>query len=114
VDTEKGVYDAPERWPQMPKKRKQYNREFKIEAVKLTEDPERSVASVASSLGVSISTLHSWRKKYSADGSFAFPGHGNLKPADDEVRKLKKDLARVRQERDILKKAMGYFVNDKR
>ena len=39
----------------MPKKRKQYNREFKIEAVKLTEDPERSVASVASSLGVSTS-----------------------------------------------------------
>ncbi len=58
-----------------------------------TEDPERSVASVASSLGVSISTLHSWKRKHSADGSFAFLGHGKLKPVDGELRKLKKDLA---------------------
>ena len=98
----------------MPKNRKQYSREFKIEAVKLIVEQDRSVSGVATSLGVSVSTLHSWKKKFAADGGFACPGHGKLKPADEELRKLKKDLARVRQERDILKKAMGYFVNDKR
>jgi len=98
----------------MPGKRKQYDREFKLEAVKLVVDQGRSVADVAASLGVSEGVLHAWKRKYVADGAHAFPGQGRMKPDDEEVRELKRQLARVRQERDILKKAMAYFVNEKR
>ena len=98
----------------MSGKRKQYDREFKLEAMGLVVDQGRSVADVAKSLGVCSSVLHAWKKKYIADGTAAFPGHGRLKPDDEEVRKLKRELAQVRQERDILKKAMAYFVHEKR
>ena len=90
--------------------RKQYDREFKLEAVKLIVDQGRSVNDVSKSLGV----LSAWRRKYLADGIQAFPGQGKMKAGDDEVRRLKAELSRVRQGRDILKKAMGYFVKDRR
>ena len=98
----------------MSSKRRRYDREFKLEAVKLVVDHGRSVNDVAESLGVPAGSLHLWKRNYLSDGSGAFPGHGKLKTDDEEIRKLKKDLRRVRQERDILKKAVGYFASDKR
>lgn len=98
----------------MSGKRKKYDREFKLEAMKLVVDQDRSVAEVAASLGVGESVLHAWKRKYVADGKNAFPGQGRMTPDDDKVRELNRELTRVRQERDILKKAMAYFVNEKR
>ncbi len=76
--------------------REQYDREFELEAMALVVDQGRSVADVAKSLGVCSSVLHAWKKKYVADGAAAIPGHGRLKPDDEEIRKLKRELAQVR------------------
>ncbi len=97
----------------MAKKRRKYTREFKLEAVRMVVDQDRSATDVAEALGIHRSLLQTWKKALLADGSVAFPGHGRQKPEDEELRALRKELARVRQERDILRKATAYFANDK-
>lgn len=94
------------------KARKSYDREFKLSAVKLVLDSERSIASIAEDLGISKNTLFNWKNKYKIDTEHAFPGKGHLKPEEEELRRLKKDLAHVRMERDILKKAVAFFAKD--
>ena len=98
----------------MGNKRRNYTQEFKIDAVRMIIDQNRPVSEVASNLGINPSLLQRWRKKFEADGSVAFPGHGKLKPEDEEIRRLRKELADTRQERDILKKAMAYFVKERK
>lgn len=95
-------------------KRKVYTAEFKHEAVKLTEQPEASVERVAQDLGVSPQSLHTWKKEAKRQGGLAFPGHGKvaLTPEQEENRRLRKELELVKQERDILKKAVGFFARE--
>ncbi len=93
----------------MEKKRRVYSREFKQEAVQLTRQAGVSVASVARDLGVDENSLHKWRREQEQHGQRAFPGQG--KSHDEELAKLRRENALLRQERDILKKAMGYFVS---
>jgi transposase len=90
-------------------KRKTYTAEFKREAVRLAEQPGSSVLKVAKDLGVLSHSLYAWQKAAKAQGTLAFPGHGKvaLTPAQEENRRLKKELELVKQERDILKKAVG-------
>ena len=64
----------------------------------------RTVSDVAGSLGVNRSVLQRWKSQLKAEGALAFPGNGRPSASDEEVRRLRKELARVRQERDILKK----------
>lgn len=94
------------------KVRKTYDREFKISAVRLILDSGRSTASVARDLGVSENTLCIWKKKYLADIEGALPGKGNLKPEEEEIRRLKRELDHVKMERDILKKAVAFFAKE--
>lgn len=94
--------------------RRKYTKEFKIEAVQLAEESEVPVDEVARELGIHPNTLYKWRREYLADGEAAFPGHGKLKAEDDEVRQLRRELARVRAERDILKKALAFFSRESR
>ena len=94
--------------------RRRYTKEFKIEAVRLVEDSDVPVDEVAHELGVHPNTLYKWRRQYLADGEESFPGHGKLKAGDDEVRQLRRELARVREERDILKKALAFFSRESR
>ena len=89
--------------------RRKYDREFKVEAVKLVVDGGRSVAEAARPLGIHENLLHKWKNKYEQDRAYAFPGKGHLKPEQEELRRLKRDLADVTQERDILKKALAIF-----
>ena len=96
----------------MTKSRSKYTKEFKLEAVRLSSDPETSVAEVAADLGVSESMLYRWRKALSVDGDQAFPGNGRLKADDEEIRKLKLENKRLREERDILKKAALFFAEE--
>ncbi len=96
----------------MGKPRKKYSREFKMEAVKMVLEQGRAVREVAEGLGVSETVLHRWKSKYLADGEHAFPGKGRLKPDDEELRRVRRELFKVKQERDILKKAMAYFAKD--
>ena len=89
--------------------RRKYDREFKFEAVRLVTDGSHPVSEVARDLGIHENLLYNWRRKYLDDTAHAFPGKGHLKPADEEMRRLKKELTDVKEERDILKKALAIF-----
>jgi transposase len=92
--------------------RRKYSKEFKIEAVRLSEESDVPVFAVAQELGVHPNTLYKWRFEYLTKGENAFPGHGKPTVGDDEVRQLRRELARVREERDILKKALAFFSRE--
>jgi transposase len=93
-------------------KRRKYDREFKVEAVKLVTEGGRTVAEAARNLGIHENLLYKWKEKYSEDMAHAFPGKGRLKPAEEELRRMKRELADVTQERDILKKALAIFSKE--
>lgn len=97
----------------MSEKRRSYDREFKLSAVKLILESGNSVERIATELGVSSNTLFNWKRKYLEDAKNAFPGKGRIKPEDEELRRVKKELLRVTMERDILKKAIAYFAKVK-
>ena len=84
-----------------------YDREFKINAVKLYLSQERSIERIAKDLGVSRASLGRWVKDYKREGDRSFPGSGHV--IDKELQALKRELHLVRQERDILKKAVAIF-----
>ena len=93
----------------MGEKRRKYDRAFKYEAVKLVTEGGRSVAEAARNLGIHENLLWKWKREYLEDSEHAFPGKGRLKPQDEAVRRLQRELADVREERDILKKALAIF-----
>jgi transposase len=97
----------------MSEKRRSFDKQFKISAVKLVLESGKSVESIASDLGVSSNTLFNWKRKYLEDAKTAFPGKGHLKPEQEELRKKDREIARLTMERDILKKALGYFAKVK-
>jgi len=98
----------------MSKKGKTYSREFKIEAVKLSYNSERTVEELAAELGISKSSLFRWRKEFSHDPDQAFPGRGQLKERDAEMVRLQKELREAKMVNEILKKAMAIFAQAKR
>jgi transposase len=91
--------------------RRTYNREFKLQAVQMMTDRGLSVAEVSRQLGVSENCLRAWRQAARERGESAFPGQGNLPAADEELRRLRAEVARLRAERDLLKKAAAYFAS---
>jgi transposase len=95
----------------MARPRSTYTAEFKLRAVKMITDQKLSVAEAARQLDVGENLLREWRKASLARGDAAFPGHGNLPPADDELRRLRAEVARLKAERDVLKKAAAYSAN---
>jgi transposase len=92
--------------------RKTYDKEFKLSAVKMIVEGGMSVRRVSRDLGINENSLHNWKKAYLEDKQNAFPGKGRMKPEEEELRKLKKELKTVKMERDILKKAIGFFTKD--
>lgn len=86
-----------------------YDKEFKINAVKLYLISGKKYGEVSKELGIPMGTLVTWVRSHKKDGEEAFPGKGHLKPSDAEVANLRKELEIVREERDILKKALGIF-----
>lgn len=93
----------------MSEKRRTYDKEFKLSAVKMITEGGMSLLQVSRDLGVNENSLHKWKKDYLSDNQNAFPGKGRMKPEEEELRRVKKELIRVSMERDILKKALGYF-----
>jgi transposase len=85
-----------------------YSREFKIEAVQLLSTG-KSMAQVSKDLGICDATLAVWKKQLKAEPEHAFPGKGNMLPQDAELRRLQREVARLRMEKDILKKAIAMF-----
>ena len=94
--------------------RRKYDRQFKIEAVRLVTEDGRKATEVARNLGIHVNLIYLWKKQLSEDPAEAFPGLGNLKSSDAELRKLQRELADVKEERDILKKALAIFSKKRR
>ena len=96
----------------MGKKRRQYTKEFKVEAVRLVLEECRPISDVARELGIGENLLHRWKKKYEEGKIDPFPGKGRLSPEDEELRQLRRENKRLRMERDILKKAVAIFSEE--
>ncbi|MDB5744249.1 MAG: transposase family protein [Polaromonas sp.] len=93
-------------------KRRQFSREFKLEAVKLVKNRGVSVAQASRDLDVHENVLRKWVRELAADPQQAFPGQGVMKPEQAEIERLKKENAKLRMERDLLKKAAAYFARE--
>lgn len=92
--------------------RRVYSREFKVEAVRLIAERGVPIRQAAKDLGVHENTLRLWVRELKEDPAQAFPGRGRMKPDDAEVARLRRELAKVQTERDILKKAIAYFTKE--
>jgi transposase len=93
----------------MQKTLRTFTKEFKQEAVQLVQSSQKSQAQIARDLGVADSTLSHWCQQLAEHGIQAFPGSGHQMPQEEEIRHLKRENEVLRQERDILKKAIGIF-----
>ena len=92
--------------------RRKFTREFKLEAVRLIKQRGVGYAQASQDLGVHVSQLRSWVKAFADDPAQAFPGQGQQKPEQAEITRLKREVIKLKAERDILKKAAAYFAKE--
>jgi transposase-like protein len=92
--------------------RRQFTREFKLEAVRLIKERGVSYAQASADLGVHATQLRNWVKQLADDPQHAFPGQGQMKPEQLEIAQLKREVAKLKAEWDILKKAAAYFAKE--
>ena len=90
--------------------RRRFDRAFKLEAVNLVRERGVSAAQAARDLDVHENVLRKWVKEFAADPQHAFPGQGQLKPEQQEIERLRREVIRLKAERDILKKATAFFA----
>ena len=90
--------------------RRTYSKEYKLEAVQLSNEPGVTVRQVAQELGIGESALTRWRRELREEGHQAFIGQGHAR--DEEMVRLKRELSRVKKERDFLKEAAAYFAKE--
>ena len=93
----------------MSTKRRTYSKEYKQEVLSLLASSGKSMHAVEVELGISHGLIKDWKRQAERDGAQAFPGHGNLKADEAELHRLRRENEILRQERDILKKAMAIF-----
>jgi transposase len=94
--------------------RKKFDREFKLEAIRLADKAGAVAHRVERDLGLYHGAIRHWRDELEADPQHAFPGKGHLKPLEDENRRLERENRDLREERDILKKAMAIFSSPRK
>lgn len=92
--------------------RRVFSREFKLEAVKLVRERGVKIAQAARDLDVHENVLRKWIRDVTADPAHAFPGHGQMKPEQLEIERLRREVTKLKAERDILKKAATYFAKE--
>jgi len=92
--------------------RRKFSREFKLEAVKLVRERGVPATQAARDLDVHVNVLRKWVKDFAADPGQAFPGQGQMKPEQLEIERLRREVTKLKAERDILKKAAAYFAKD--
>jgi transposase len=105
------------------RRRRKFTAEFKLEAVRLAESG-RPASAVARELQISDNLLRRWRREFSAAARSvastgttmrdAFPGSGKLTSQDEEIRQLRRRVAQLEEEREILKKATAFFARESR
>lgn len=99
----------------MIKQRRRFPKEFKTEAIELLLTSEKPPKEIAADLGIDANMLHRWKREYFTSQEQAFPGKGKLgDPKERELRDLQKQLRDVKEERDILKKALAIFSKQTR
>jgi len=92
--------------------RRTYSREFKVEAVRLVVERRVTMAQAARDLDVHVNVLRTWVRTYRANPTQAFPGVGQQAPEAAELTQLRREVARLKMERDILKKATAFFAKE--
>ncbi len=92
--------------------RRQFSREFKVEAVKLIAERGVSISQAARDLDLGETVLRRWVRELTTDPQQAFPGNGVMKPEQAEIERLRKEVSKLKMERDILKKAAAYFAKE--
>ena len=98
----------------MPKKRAKHSAEYKQEALRRVVDGKESIASVADALGLARETMYRWMREYQANPDQAFRGNGKLTSQDEEIRQLRRKVARLEEDREIFKKAATFFARESR
>jgi transposase len=91
--------------------KKQYTREYKVEVLELLKSSGKTKAALERELGLYPGQIRTWQKALERDGQQAFPGTGHQTDAEAELRRLRREVEVLRQEREILKKAMGIFAH---
>lgn len=91
-----------------------YDREFKQHIVEKILNGDATITQMAQELELHYTTVRDWVKQYKQEGKKAFPGSGNSKDEDDEIRKLRKELLDLKEENAILKKAAAYFAKNQK
>lgn len=97
--------------------RRQFSREYKLEAVRRVTEGGRAPSAVARELGINANMLRHWRRQLVAETAAqptAFPGNGTLTSQDEEIRRLRRECAVLKQERDFLRSATGFFAKESR
>ena len=92
--------------------RRRFGREFKVEAVRLVRERGVSVAQASRDIDVHENVLRKWVREFGSDPKQAFPGHGQQKPEQLEIDRLRGEVMKLKAERDILKKAAAYFARE--
>lgn len=92
--------------------RRTHSEEFKREAVRLIRERGVTTAQASRDLGDHANLLRKWVKAFEADPANAFPDHGRMKPEQLEIDRLRREVTKLKAERDILKRAAAYFAKD--
>ena len=93
-------------------KRQSYSKEFKQNAVRMVIKEGRRASEIARELDIQENMLYLWKRKYLEDQKGAFPGNGKLKSKDEYINQLERQVKRLQDERDILKKAAIFFAQE--
>ena len=92
--------------------RRKFSREFKLEAVRMVRERGVTIAQTSRDLDVHANVLRKWVREAKADPQHAFPGQGQMKPEQLEIDRLRREVAKLKAERDILKKAAAFFARE--
>ncbi len=90
-------------------KKRTYSRAFKMQALELVKTGQKSISEIERDLGITPGLLHKWKARMKVEGRQAFPGKGHQKEDEEQIRRLKREVEVLRQEREILKKALAIF-----
>jgi transposase len=96
------------------KPKRTYTREFKLEAIQLYENTSKSMSEVERELGITPYLMSKWVRQFRQEEEQAFPGKGKMTEGEEELRRLRREVAILKQEREILKKAVVIFSQPKR
>jgi transposase-like protein len=91
---------------------RRYTKEFKLEAIRLADEADKPVTDVARELGIRVNQIYKWKRQLETKQADAFPGHGKQLGEAAELTRLKREIARLKEENEILKKAATYFARE--